>query len=288
MSGVDGFQGLLAELAQIEARTIAAAEGQSGAGGNQQVGRIAAQLLGELLNAAPLVTVATAIANAVEAGHTRLQRRAIAIYAPVRTASPHKLVERMLDTDADLDVCSTLQNYCARLSFAVRMSRAGDDGIITVPEVDIEILADAWRRAAGAATDAIEALAAIAKASPDSRLLPALSLLQLAESGETPCIEADGRVTIPGWAERRREKRVSVQLAATAQIGRQIVPAMIRDVSPSGLGLQCTYQGAPEERITVRLPGDRQMSGTIAWADGQRIGMMLDQRLEAGDPLLGA
>ena len=288
MAGVDGFQGLLAELAQIEVRAVASSEGQPELGNNHKTARLATQLLSELLNTAPLITVATAIANAVEAGHPRLHRRAIAVYAPVQTPSFQKLVERLLDTETSLDICAAVQNHCARLSLAVRMCRAGDDGVIAVPEVDIEILADAWRRAAGAATDAIEALSALAKALPEDRLLPALSLLQLAKSGETPCIDADGRVTIPGWAERRREKRRSVHLAAIAQIGRQVVPAMIRDVSPSGIGLQCTYQAAPEERIIVRLPGDRQMAGTVTWSDGQRIGVMLDQRLEVGDPLLGA
>ncbi len=287
MAGVDGFHGLLAELAQLEARAILAADGAPTFGGDRQTARLAAQLLAEILNAAPLITVATSIANAVEAGQPRLRRQAIAVYAPMQTPAFQKLVERLLDTDADLDVCAALQAYCARLALAARMSRAGDDGAVLMPEVDAEILADAWRRAAGATTDAIEALAGIAQSSPESRLLPALNLLRMAESGLTPCIEVDGRITIPGWAERRREQRRGVQMAAMVQVGRQVVPAMIRDVSPSGLGLQCGYQAAPEERITVRLPGDRQMTGTVAWSDGQRIGVKLDERIAAGDPLLG-
>ena len=52
MTGVDGFHGLLAELAQIEARAIAAAEGQPAASGDQMIARLSAQLLAELLTAA--------------------------------------------------------------------------------------------------------------------------------------------------------------------------------------------------------------------------------------------
>ena len=78
-----------------------------------------------------------------------------------------------------------------------------------------------------------------------------------------------------------------MQLAATAQIGSHIVPVMIRDASPSGLGLESRYIARPGERIVVRMPGDRQLAGDVAWSDGQRIGMRLDQRLMLGDPLLG-
>ena len=62
---------------------------------------------------------------------------------------------------------------------------------------------------------------------------------------------------------------------------------MIRDASPSGLGLESRYIARPGERIVVRMPGDRQLAGDVAWSDGQRIGMRLDQRLMLGDPLLG-
>ena len=125
MAGGDGFQGLLAELAQIEVRAVASAEGQPEPGNNHKTARLATQLLSELLNTAPLITVATAIANAVEAGHPRLHRRAIAVYAPVQTPSFQKLVERLLDTETSLDICAAVQNHCARLSLAVRSIFAG-------------------------------------------------------------------------------------------------------------------------------------------------------------------
>ena len=293
-NSVAGFENFLADLVRNEEQ--AERSDTSGRPLNGRSGRLAAQVLDEVVNASVLIAVTTAIANAAERDAGLLRRAGIAIYTPSDQPFFPSMVAALLDSDAGLETCRTVQAYCARLALARRLTQgltgAGTgarEASARAATVDPEILADAWRRTCRAAIDCIETLSRglghgmPGGAEPNNDVL---KLLRLAERGETPCLEPDGRVTIPGWAERRQEERRPMQLAATAQIGAHIMPVMIRDTSPSGLGLACTHRAGPGDRIVLRLPGDRTLLGRVAWADGQRIGVRLDQRLLAGDPLL--
>lgn len=284
---VAGFENFLADLAQLEEQ---ADHGASP--GKPETGRVVVQILDEIVNASVLIAVTTAIANAAEKGERAVRTSELAVYTPALTPVFHGLVDKLLGGNADLSVCQSVQNYCARLSLAQRMSQAfgnerRDSGDVAI--IDPELLSDTWRRACGAAIACIENLTPPSDATPKNRAGPnahTLAILRMAARGASPCIEADGRITIPGWAERRREPRRSVQRAASLQIGQRMMPVMIRDVSTSGLGLDCPAEATPGERVVVRLPGNRMLPGEVAWADGKRIGIRLDQRLVESDQLL--
>lgn len=255
--------------------------------------RLAKALKAEILSAAMLIATATSLANAIEKGGSGVPHpRALNVYMPAHAGSFTSAIDRLIAVDADAEVCEDLQMFAARLALAQRMSAslALDQGLdASAHHVDPEILADAWRRVCSAARQAIEALDQIDNVTSQGSALNrsrALSLLHLAEAGAQPCLDPDGRVTIPGWAERRREPRQDLRIEADAVIGGVTLAVIIRNASQSGLGLEMSRKAALGERLLVRVAGGRELTGEIAWADGIRAGMKLDQRLPTLDPLL--
>lgn len=288
MHEAGGFLELVAELAQHERRTLSPLPDPAMPSLDQLPRRHAVQLLAEILNAAPMIATCTSIANALEKPSPRVERQSIAVFAPVERAYFQTLLEQLLASEAPLDVCAAVQDYHTRLSLAVRMSNTSASLTGTASMgVDIEILADCWRRTAHAAMDAIAAIDRVV-GSRNSHCVtrPATALLSAAEAGGEPCLEPDGRVTIPGYAERRRDVRRPLQLAATVQIGHRSMPVMICDASRSGLGLQCNNDARQGDPIMLRRPNERPLSGVVAWATETRIGVRLSQPLETTDPLL--
>ena len=291
--GVGGFDTLLADLAALEAGGAADPGAAYLPPSDPGLLRLGARVRLELIHVSVLTAVATGIANALERPLAPVDPRGLAAFAPGHSSFFAGAIDRLIGEDAGADLCDRLQTYGARLALAQRMSRsfARDDGAgVPAPHVDAEILADAWRRACSAAIQAIEALEpcnpGASRRTDTLESVRVLNLLRMAESGEAPCLEPDGRITIPGWAERRREPRIALRLEATTEIGGETMAIVIRNVSLSGLGLDCTGEIAPGTRLTVRLPGDRVLRGVVAWADVQRVGVRLDQRLEPDDPLL--
>jgi len=110
----------------------------------------------------------------------------------------------------------------------------------------------------------------------------------MAEAGHSFGLESDGRITSPGWAERRRASRRTVRLPATIVLGGEavIAGATLRDVSTGGLGIECHCVAPEGTSVSVRIVGNRQFEGRIAWTNGERIGAELDRQLYLDDPLI--
>lgn len=260
--------------------------------------RILLQLRDDILRTGLLIAVTSGIANALESGQPKISPYLLEVYAPSDSPFVRTLVDALLITAVPLDVSRSIQSFTARLTLAQRMGSAfgslapAQTGAPST--VDVEVLADAWRRAAAAAVEAVGALnAALRGVDPSNALVPSamkatLNLLYEAKLGEPVCIDPQGRISIPGWAERRSEKRTTLGLEAAAIVGKLLYRVTIRDASTTGLGLAGAIEGEPGAKALIKLPGNRQLSGRIAWNDGRRSGIELDERLDVTDPLLQA
>lgn len=255
--------------------------------------RLASTLKVDLVNTAVLVAAATSLANAMQRGAARASTpRALAVFAPAPSARLASAVDRLVAEEIDAGVCEALQSFAAHLQLVQRMSTAfiaGGDADAGHP-VDAEVLADAWRRTCTTAAAAIIALAALAAPSNagSEATEQVLALLAEAGAGSTPCLDPEGRIAIPGWAERRRDARYDTQKSAMAHCDGVSTPVNIRDLSATGLGLDVPSGAKPGDRLTLRLPSGREITGTVAWADGRRAGLKLDRRLPDDDPLFAA
>ncbi len=289
------FASLAAEIADYEAFERfrqGPAAGQLGKANHAS--RLASTLKVDLVNTAALVAAAASLANAMENGAAVASGpRALAVVVPAPSARLTEAVERLLAEDIDAGVSEALQAFAARLQLAERMSTAFIDGADAAPSgqpVDADVLADAWRRTCAAIGDAITALDALAAppGAESDACDKVLALLDEAGSGGSPCVEPDGRIAIPGWAERRRDARYDIERSAVASCGGTSTPVTIRNLSASGLGLEVPNGARIGDRLTLRLPSGREISGTVAWAGGHRAGIKLDRRLPDDDPSVSA
>ena len=286
---------LAAEIADYEAFEKFR-HGRTGPSANVgRASRLASTLKVDLVNTAMLVAAATSLANAMQRGAACASGpRALAVFGPAPSARLASAVDRLVAEEIDAGVCEALQSFAAHLQLVQRMSTAfiagGDVDADAGRPVDAEVLADAWRRTCATAADAIAALAALATASNAraGATGKALALLAEAGAGGTPCLDPDGRIDIPGWAERRRDARYDTQKSAMAHCDGVSTPVNIRDLSASGIGLDVPSGARPGDRLTLRLPSGREITGTVAWAGGRRAGLKLDRRLPDDDPLFAA
>jgi hypothetical protein len=250
----------------------------------------------ELLHVSVLTAVMAGLASHIERG----QAGAAAVfglgtYAPAHSEFFRRSLETLFGEALATEQAAELQCYLARIDLAIRLARAFTAAPATGGSeagADIEILADAWRRTAAEASRAIETVSAAMgrplAAGTDEEASRVLGLLRMSEAGHSPCLGPDGRVTIPGWAERRRALRRTVALPASVVVAGEalFVGAVVRDISATGLGVDCACDAAEGTPVTVRIDGGRQFHGRVAWSNGQRLGIELDQRLAPDDSLL--
>lgn len=251
-----------------------------------------AELRAELLNAAMLIAVTSSVLNSLERKPlSNPLTPAVSNFVPIHTSFFATATERILTECANADLCGALRNYNARLQFALMLNRHLHSKFTAhtdAGEADVEILSDAWRRMCKAAmqlnTSINDALAPNGgKNSPDSEAW-LISILSKAELGGAPCVDEQGNVSVTGWAERRREKRVMVGYSARVAIGTREFEGKILDASASGL----CFLGRAEEGqvVAIGLADGRKISGTVVWFEGDRFGVRFDSPLSPHDPLL--
>lgn len=113
------------------------------------------------------------------------------------------------------------------------------------------------------------------------------NLLDDSIRGNTSIVDADGQFKMPSWAERRRSRRVSVRCRATLITRDNHHHIMIRDVSLSGVGIECDKYFEIGQRVTIVAPNNLVIEGKVAWCREGRAGVELDSPLYGTDPRYG-
>jgi hypothetical protein len=147
-----------------------------------------------------------------------------------------------------------------------------------------------WRQVCQRGLKAIEAL------HPDmQRCLPARygqntsvlrKLLLDVFRGETACLDANGIPFVPELPQRRPAARRNVNLPCIVEHQGQILRAIVKDISSSGLGLEKVPRMAEQKVALVEFENGRCLAGTIVWAKGTTAGIKFDTPLSLSDPLL--
>jgi hypothetical protein len=178
----------------------------------------------------------------------------------------------------------------ARVDFACRAGRVLSQSIGS-PMIDADAVADSWQRVARATIRMHDALGEqIRKTSSEQRDAPdrpavIAALVQVA-NGNAPCIDAEGFLSVVGWAERRKQSRKELRLPAKIRAGVASYPATIENVSYGGVGLLVPAQLAPGTAVEINLPDRRTLHGLVRWSRDDRIGVALDPPLAPTDPLM--
>lgn len=253
-----------------------------------------ASLMAEVENAATLVAVSGSIANALAGtGMPPVAVSGFATYAPPDLTGLHAWARDLIAVGGPGQLAVQMQEFGRRLGLARRMAdahvaevRRGRGPV----SVEAEPLADAWSRTCRSARDLVQALAALTGANasgPEAdRLADLVTLLERVAKGEAVCVEADGCVVVPGFAERRRHARFDVDQAAEICFGANVYPIRLVDASVGGLGIEGPRLLLPGDAVTVRMADGRKLRAHVAWVREAKAGLRFVEPLQATDPLL--
>jgi hypothetical protein len=239
-------------------------------------------LKAELERTALLIAIAGSIANAHARG---IRCRAPLATVPAYLAARHDLlaaVASFTTNDAiDSAVGPALGALHAKLVFARDIALI--DVASTVVEIDATSLADAIRRLAS--------LCFIVRNVVDRAVDPSGrmqngehrknidALLRSVSAGATPCLDRSGAVSVPGWAERRLDRRHRAAASVLVGTHRDVHWATVQNASATGLCLGDLPGLAVGETVTIHLRDRSMHAGRVVWSIDDQAGIALDVRL---------
>jgi hypothetical protein len=148
---------------------------------------------------------------------------------------------------------------------------------------------EVWRRLAGDASNAIEALEpSIRDRLNETYARDAATLrhfLTEAARGDCRAVDEGGKIKLPKLSQRRRTPRAVVDRPCEVILPSGKFGARLNDVSRNGLGIVCDGPLAEGQSLVVALPDGRRMEATIVRRYGANAGLSLRQALAATDPL---
>jgi hypothetical protein len=238
-------------------------------------------------------TIASAV-NGFKRQDTDKSEAALGPYVPREPALISVLRNGMLETDLDEDTLAVISDFFddlapARIALDQYFADANHIGTERASALHFLPLSNSWRRACEDALVAARQLHGHLGQLPtqytsNSRVL--IELLQEAVNGGTPCLDAEGRISIPDLPQRRRTARRTICQPCTLTYNRTTAQAFVRDVSPGGFGLERVPQLTPKTLVLIELPSGRRFTGVVAWCNGSAAGVRFARTLLPNDPLL--
>jgi hypothetical protein len=262
---------------------------------NGEVGRIARSLMGEVQNASILIAVTTSAINALDSVRHPRGLRHLSGYMPPTPVVFPSVAARLVDVKLDGETIDILHAFFSRVDLAKNMLRsymmAGGRGA-EPSQGTFEELTDIWRSCCGLALAAIEELERVIDLCADGEQFERADylekLLKEARDGGRPCLEADGRIVMPGWASRRQHERRAANLGVIIQSGGRVIKGIVTDVSSGGVGLDHVAGLRAGDGVTLQFESGRRVSGSIAWSMDKRAGVKFLRDLTPNDPLLSS
>ncbi len=229
---------------------------------------------GRLTNAADLKDLMPAV---LPASRTMLPRHAREVIGvKVANLAPARQFLTSIKA-AQLD----LENFCAD----VEKFGTDEAAFLDVAHLDV-----AWHNLSAAA------LAAVVTLEPDvkrcvaeryTRNTPVLKKLLLdVIKGGHPCVDEDGTVKLPDLPQRRTSMRPNVHLPCMLEYHGKTYPAVVKDISSGGIGLERAPTLMPHNVAVVEFENGTCLSGMVVWSKGDRAGIKLDVPLKSTHPLL--
>lgn len=245
--------------------------------------------IGNVAGNAYLTAATTDLAIAVDkAVASRESYADLQLYLPTEASDLRKPLTTLLkivDEDYDLGDIMLLP---ARMQFGMRMAAklASDPAD---ERISGDVFADAWKHTARGMLEAVD-LSVHVQGKYGKQVhdlsLPA-GLLSNVLDGKHPCLDRDGRLSVPNWAERRGSKRYPCRVEVSVVSERQTQSGIVRNFSAEGLGITGLSGFEFDEKVTVkRLVGD-DITGRIQRADENWTGVVMDKGLYFDDPFYG-
>jgi hypothetical protein len=253
-----------------------------------------ALLRAEILNVGMGASVIASLANAAESlAFQELSVANVFTLVPGQSATFESDIFELSGKAHFFEIVQHVQGFLARLSLARSLSKAFAENTGSSAQESfcpLAVIADCWRRVCRAAIAAHSAIAESMHTSGHIGTaaveLSTLELLRSASLGGWPCISREGYLSIPGWAERRVERRISVGLPVGISLGAARFPGIIENVTPTGLGLSCSMTVEAGAEVVVQISDGRSLVGTVQWGKSGKLGVRLTEPLSPDDLLL--
>jgi PilZ domain len=288
-------QGILQELADVVMLDRWRSQRSNGEDHFHNVPHVGSLLLirSEIVQSASLIAAVTCLANLLEADEASdLEGSALGHFV---TQLSDTIGHALDDLRRDHYFFSVVQAWQC-LNGQLRLAKALTHALLETAlpgsrraRVDIEAVADAWRRAAHlchqlhaktAAKLIAEGVSVDSKS--DSTIM---DLLEDAAIGGVGCLDADGFISIPERAERRFSTRVAVSLPVNIFARNTSFPATVVNASTTGFGLRLDTPLRVGDNITVQISDGRELIGTVMWSLRDKAGFKLASLLGADDPI---
>lgn len=290
-------QGILQDLADVVILDRWRSQ-RSKAGSDDQlsaVSHVSALLLirSETLMSAPMISTVSCLANLLEAEKpSDVSMSLLGHFMPIGSDTIGQALSELRGDHRFFSLTQAWHHLDGQLRLATALTRALCAANTSEPRrsrVDVEAVADAWRRAARLClvlhSKTANKLTADGVTTDIAAERSTLALLEDAANGGIGCLDADGLISIPERAERRLSTRAKVSVPVNICVHSINHSATITDASATGLGLWSDTPLAAGTSITVRMPDERELFGTIIWSLGNRAGIRLATNLLANDPI---
>lgn len=235
-----------------------------------------------LMGNAYTATIGSSAANAQCAGNGKLSfADPVSCFLPDLPVSLKSLPAHLASVSNDKELSLKLLSLEAKLNFAIQLSRKSTS---TNSQESREFLADRWKEVCDGFLGALEATAAISAdlgiVLPDTFTL--LGLLKDCASGEWPCLDEHMAVSIPGWAERRRNDRITCAIAIEIEANGTPMEATITDMSQFGIGLDGCPGLQLGDSVVIATSEDHSLDGHVVWSVGESAGIHIAAGIAPG------
>lgn len=240
-------------------------------------------LFAELLNSALLSGVTASVANSVATGaHPNLVGVLVSYLPPLPTIYPSLAADLLRQPQTGL-LALHMQEYYAHLGLMRDLTHdvADANGRFSSVVTDcIDQIARNWQKLAGSAAAAIDQWKAlpglIFTISQQERAGLVQSILADVALGMAPCVDDQGAVTVPAWAERRQIRRLHRNLHLHVMAGDRIERVLITNASDNGIGIIGLRGVQVGDGIEILIGPGRTLPATIVWVRGDQVGIAYD------------
>lgn len=235
-----------------------------------------------LMGNAYTATVGSSVANAQCAGYGKFSfADPVSCFMPDMPVSLKSLPAHLASVSKDKELSLTLLSLEAKYNFAVQLTQKSSSGN---SQQSREFLADRWNEVCAGFLGALETTATISDdlgiKIPDTTILR--SLLEACQNGEWPCLDEDWAVSIPGWAERRRNDRKTCAIAITIEVEGQSMEATITDMSQFGIGVDGCPGLQTGDGVFIATSQDHSLDGHVVWSVDESAGIRFSSGIAPG------
>lgn len=247
--------------------------------------RLLGMILHEIESSGIFIACATSVINyAVRFPH-KCQR----LLATLPTWLPPKTSvladERILTgSNVALPMLNRIRDLTTRLGLARKLTSVRCSSIIAGKPTNplaLEELAGLWGMICESTLELLQELQSLvplgeSPAWPGSVGLSSEKLLAAAALGASPCVNDQGAIEIPGWVERRLERRYRIRLDCELSQRGKVWRLHTHNISRAGVGLS----GAPAidvgPRATLAIASMPELPGAIVWRSADSLGFRFD------------